>query len=457
MIPAGTYPSLSASARGFDPGSVADVTVPDGGTATRDFTLTAAATNGCFTDDTQNDFEAGTSTGCDLTSDPGSVQLAHAPFVDQSSGTLGTSAVGITTTTFGGQTFTPDTMGPADQGRCQPLLQRLHRHDAGSHALDPRDQRRPSDRRRSRQRDDHRLQPRRGRRPHGHVRLADHPHGRHAVCVRRPPDRQPIVRHLRPHPVPDTSTAGADVYSGGTRVAGSTSGTVWSIPLTGGVNTDTGFNIWLDTGHVSSGTFVSSVKDANPAPGSGAQWTTLSFAATTPAGTDVKFQVAASNSISGSFTFVGPDGTADTFFSTNGADLSQFDGSRYLKYKAFLSTTDNSTTPSIQSVRLCFADVVLTSLAVAPATGIEGGTVDLSARLTGGATADTGVSGKTIDFKLDGHSVGSAVTGSSGTATLANVPLTGIGAGIYQAVSRRRSPGMRTRVRVPRSRTPSRC
>ena len=44
-------------------GSVADVTVPDGGTATRDFTLTAAATNGCFTDDTQNDFEAGTSTG----------------------------------------------------------------------------------------------------------------------------------------------------------------------------------------------------------------------------------------------------------------------------------------------------------------------------------------------------------------------------------------------------------
>ena len=74
---------------------------------------------------------------------------------------------------------------------------------------------------------------------------------------------------------------------------------------------------------------------------------------------------------------------------------------------------------------------MLTSLAVAPATGTEGGTVDLSARLTGGATADTGVSGKTIDFKLDGHSVGSAVTGSSGTVTLANVPLTGIGAGIY--------------------------
>src|SRR5581483_12353412 len=37
-----------------------------------------------------------------------------------------------------------------------------------------------------------------------------------------------------------TSTAGSDVYAGGTRVAGATSGTVWSIPLTGGVSTDAG-------------------------------------------------------------------------------------------------------------------------------------------------------------------------------------------------------------------------
>ena len=108
-IPAGTYPSLSASARGFDPGSVADVTVPDGARPARLHTHRRATK--VFTDNTQNDFEAGTSTGCDLTSDPGSVQLADAPFVDQSSGTLGTSAVGITTTTFGGQTFTPDTTG----------------------------------------------------------------------------------------------------------------------------------------------------------------------------------------------------------------------------------------------------------------------------------------------------------------------------------------------------------
>src|ERR1700727_188197 len=132
-----------------------------------------------------------------------------------------------------------------------------------------------------------------------------------------------------------TSTAGADVYAGGTRVASATSGSVWSTPPP--------------------------------------------FAPPPPADTAVAFQVAASNSPTGPFNFVGPDGTPDTFFTSSGADLSQFDGLRYLEYEAFLSTTDSSTTPSIQSVQPCFDDLVVTSLAVAPASGTEGGTGDLSA------------------------------------------------------------------------------
>ena len=120
---------------------------------------------------------------------------------------------------------------------------------------------------------------------------------------------------------------------------------------------------------MSSGTFVSSIKDANPPAGTTPTWTALSFDATTPANTAVAFQVAASNSVTGPFTFVGPDGTPDTFFTTSGADLSQFDGFRYLEYEAFLSTTDTSTTPSIQSVQVCFDDKVVTSLAVASAPG----------------------------------------------------------------------------------------
>src|SRR6202012_581811 len=105
-----------------------------------------------------------------------------------------------------------------------------------------------------------------------------------------------------------TAVAGDDVYAGGSRVGGATSGTVWSIPLTGGITTDAGFRIWLETGHVTSGTFVSSVKDANPPAGTTPTWTTLSFDATTPADTAVAFQVAASNSPTGPFNFVRPDG-----------------------------------------------------------------------------------------------------------------------------------------------------
>ena len=147
-------------------------------------------------------------------------------------------------------------------------------------------------------------------------------------------------------------------------------------------------------------------------------WTTLSFTATTPAGTAVKFQVAASNSQHGPFTFVGPDGTAATFFTTSGASLSQFNGFRYLKYKATLSTTNSSVTPSLSSVQVCFVDTAATSatsLAVAPATGTFGGTTTLCATLTSSAV---GVPSETVNFTLNGTSVGSAVTNASGVATL---------------------------------------
>ena len=85
----------------------------------------------------------------------------------------------------------------------------------------------------------------------------------------------------------------------------------------------------------------------------------------------------------GPFNFVGPDGTASTFFTTSGASLSQFNGFRYLRYKAFLSTTNSAVTPSLSSVQVCFVDTAATSatsLAVAAATGTFGGTTTLSRR-----------------------------------------------------------------------------
>jgi uncharacterized repeat protein (TIGR01451 family) len=69
-----------------------------------------------------------------------------------------------------------------------------------------------------------------------------------------------------------------------------------------------------------------------------------------------------------------------------------------------------------------------TAVTASPATGTYGGTVNLSATLTSGGNP---LSGKTIDFTLNGNSVGSGVTNGSGVATLSNASLAGINAGSY--------------------------
>src|SRR5205085_1331924 len=106
----------------------------------------------------------------------------------------------------------------------------------------------------------------------------------------------------------------------------SSNGTTWTVSGT----KQTAFKTYVapPSGFTSSGTLVSLPKNSNPAANATATWTTLSWTASTPANTAVKFQAAASNSSSGPFNFVGPGGTASTFFTTTGASLSQFTGLR---------------------------------------------------------------------------------------------------------------------------------
>ena len=173
---------------------------------------------------------------------------------------------------------------------------------------------------------------------------------------------------------------------------------------------------------------MSSLKDANPASGATPTWGTISWTAAVPDGTDVKFQAAASNSPLGPFAFVGPDGTASTYFG-NGASLAQFNGSRYLKYKAVLSTSKGAATPVLSDVTVCFEDVpAVTTLSVDPASGPYQGTTTLSATLSAGGVR---LAGRTIAFTLLGTSVGSAVTDGAGVATIPGVSLAGISAGTH--------------------------
>src|SRR5262249_5538853 len=62
------------------------------------------------------------------------------------------------------------------------------------------------------------------------------------------------------------------------------------------------------------------------------------------------------------------------------------------------------------------------------AVGTYGGTVNLSAMLSAGASP---VSGKTVNFSLNGNNVGNAITDGSGQASILNVSLAGISAGSY--------------------------
>jgi hypothetical protein len=72
----------------------------------------------------------------------------------------------------------------------------------------------------------------------------------------------------------------------------------------------------------------------------------------------------------------------------------------------------------------------VTSMSTAAASGVSGGTASLSATLT---LSGSGLSGKTVTFRLNGTSVGTATTNTSGVASLSNVNLSGVATGTYPA------------------------
>ncbi|HTS73439.1 MAG TPA: carboxypeptidase regulatory-like domain-containing protein, partial [Gaiellaceae bacterium] len=430
-VPAGTYPTETAAKAGFDTASAATLVVPDGGTLTKNFTLNAAAQTGCYTDNTQTAFQRGVPVNCDLVASPGSVVLASPDNTDAKNSSVTGNGFAFSNTSWAGQTFTPSVTGqlkrvdvelfcasctanspnvtlsirattgttPVPTGSDLATATLAGFNDGGAGGLKTFTFASP-------------ITLTAGTRYAFIFRLASaFSSGTAAYTCSCSPDSSP--------------------YANGQRVTSTNSGSSWTADTTAG-GRDLNFVTYINPGYASSGTFVSSLKDANPVPGSTPKWTSLSFTATTPAGTAVAFQVAGSNNAYGPFNYVGPDGTASTFFTSSGASLTpQFDGFRYLRYKATLTTNNGSVTPSLSSVQVCFQDVggtSATSLAADPATGTFGGTATLSATLTSGGNP---VSGKTVSFTLNGSSAGSAVTNGSGVASESGVSLAGINAGSY--------------------------
>ncbi|HSS80901.1 MAG TPA: carboxypeptidase regulatory-like domain-containing protein [Gaiellaceae bacterium] len=433
-VPAGTYPSLTASKPGFNPAAAATIAVPDGGTATRNLTLSASAQSGCFNDNSQSTFQRGVPANCDLVSSPGSVQLANPDNTAAQNTNVNPSGFSFTNTSWAGQTFTPTVTGQIKRVDVElfclcsvtsPNVTLSIRNTTGATPI-------PTGA------------------DLGTATLAgfnDGGAGGLKTFTFASPitvtagTRYAFVFRLNAAPAAGntvaytcscagTGTVDFNPYASGQRVTSTTSGASWAADATAG-GRDLNFVTYINPGFASSGTFTSSLKDANPAAGRTPTWTTFTYSATTPAGTAVKFQMAASNNAAGPFNFVGPDGTASTFFTTSGASLSQFNGFRYLKYKAFLSTTNSAVTPSVSSVQVCFNDAAATqatTLAVDPAIGTSGGTADLSAHLT---SAGVDVPNETVAFSLNGIPVGTALTDSAGVARKSGASLAGIPAGSY--------------------------
>lgn len=106
------------------------------------------------------------------------------------------------------------------------------------------------------------------------------------------------------------------------------------------------------TAYASSGDFTSSTIDL----GQKSVPTTFSYTATTPSGTSVKFQIRSSTTSGGlsSATWYGPTGTGDYYTSSGQTINSVHSGDRYFQYKAFLTTTDPTATPTFTDATIAY-------------------------------------------------------------------------------------------------------
>lgn len=206
----------------------------------------------------------------------------------------------------------------------------------------------------------------------------------------------------------------ADTYDEGAHVVSEDSGGSWAVPTGNDPydHWDLAFRTLMRPAPPDAygvGTLTSTLKDSVMAPGGTVRWGNLSWTATLPAGTSIRFQVAGSDSGAGPFDYVGPDGTAETSFGSSGASLAQFDGRRFLRYRVVLATSDPAATPVLHDVSTCFETV--------PPGG--GGT------LLRGSVVDR-ISGDPIAGATVAAATQSATTGAAGSFELG-----GLGPGTY--------------------------
>jgi hypothetical protein len=106
--------------------------------------------------------------------------------------------------------------------------------------------------------------------------------------------------------------------------------------------------------YVASSTLISSTFDS----GSASNFYQLSWLPQTQptqtGASSVQFQIATNND-DATWNFAGPDGTANTYYTSGNGNVSPVNnGNRYLRYKAYLQTANTAYTPSVSGVSVTF-------------------------------------------------------------------------------------------------------
>lgn len=413
-IPAGTYPVISASYPGYTSGTASTIAVVDSATTTQDFALAGAPTNACFTDTTQSDFQAGVATNVDLATTPGDVTLLNEPGSDQANTAGTTTGTGFGTPAWTGQTFTAGVTGllvKADVqlfcngcGATPPNLTLSVRNTSGGlpSGADLVSTTIPG------------------------ALFASGASVLYTATFATPAALTAGTQYaliLRPVSAPAGTgyfwiRSSPSTYANNSRVLSADSGGTWTADTTRDYN----FRTYMQTGYMPAGDLVSGQKDTNPAAGRAPVWQTLSWNASTPANTSLRFQVAASNSANGPFDFVGPDGTPGTFFTTTAASLSQFYGKRYLKYRAYLGSTDGAVTPVLNDATVCFANQLPPDLNLGKSDGgasvAPGGTVSYT--LTYNNSGEQGATGVVLTETVPANTTFNAGASSAGWSCTPN-------------------------------------
>lgn len=133
--------------------------------------------------------------------------------------------------------------------------------------------------------------------------------------------------------------------------------------------------------YAASGWFESSTFDTGT---NATNYTTISWEPTSQdPQTTLQFQVAANNDNT-TWNYVGPDGTAATYYTTSGTNISSaLDNKRYVRYKAFLSTSNDHKTPVLTSLHIDFVTGCFTPGQVIFTDLTAGNNYDLDVELPG--------------------------------------------------------------------------